>query len=323
MVASINHIHVVLSYDQQVPTKVLESVQFLCEKMEKQDRSDSGLAAVFMGIAQGKTIVKLANSVATQSQKESSHLDEFLKSLRELETFADNLPKSTSDEFDWKRAIELGTTFFKQLVDIPNKNVSAATKTIISNGKKTLSEFVSSICKAFMIGPVPNWFVSTVGQFKVRQSASPLPNVCMNDWVIMTTSKSISSDAMKICMYTTSVHALMKEIHECISSTQSTVLVKLSESLEKFKDTWQNLMDLNMITLESNSSMNHLIQIVKSLSENRVDSDVTSTTFQLADVMAKALLGDVKYLAFQTLLKYCRWKNPAPPTMPENHFSAP
>lgn len=64
-------------------------------------------------------------------------------------------------------------------------------------------------------------------------------------------------------------------------------------------------MDLNMITLESNSSMNHLIQIVKSLSENRVDSDVTSTTFQLADVMAKALLGDVKYLAFQTLLKYC------------------
>ena len=155
-----------------------------------------------------------------------------------------------------------------------------------------------------MIGPVPNWFASTVSQFKVRQSASPLPNVCMNDWVIMTTSKSISSDAMKICMYTTSVHALMKEIHDGISSTQSTVLVKLSESLEKFKDTWQNLTDLNMITLGANSSMNGLITIVKSLSENRVDSDVTSTTFQLADFMAKALLGDVLYLAFQTLLKY-------------------
>ena len=308
MVASINHIQVVLNYSQHVPTKVLESVQFLFDKMDKQDRSDSGLAAVFMGIAQGKAVIKLANNAAMQTQKESGHLDEFLKSLKDMETFADNLPKSTSDEFDWKKAMELGTTVFKQLVDIPNKNVTTATKTIISNGKKVLSEFVSSICKAFMIGPVQSWFMSTVGQFKIRQAASPLPNVCMNDWVVMTTSKSISSDAMKICMYTTSVHALMKEMHEGLSSTQSTVLVKLSESLEKFKDTWQNLMDLNMITLEVNSSMNQLIVIVKSLSENRVDSDAASTTYQLGDLMAKASFVfvfsfDVKYLT-NTLIQY-------------------
>jgi len=76
MPKSLQHLHVVVCHEQQTPSKVIESVNCIHAAATSnacKAQSDSGLAAVFSGINQGKTLLKLANASALQAQKDTGH----------------------------------------------------------------------------------------------------------------------------------------------------------------------------------------------------------------------------------------------------------
>ena len=244
-----------------------------------------------MGIIQGKAFVKEAHTLALEGQKDAGHLDGFLECIRELESFLEKLPNSDSDEFDWGKAIDIGANAFNSLNDIHAKSkgssLPSGSKNVVTNGKKVLSDYINTICKAFFMGPVQTWFFKISSEFRKFNVAAEIPNIGISKWTSMKASKQINGDATKISNCAISTMSIMKEVHAGITTTQSAVLSKALESLEAFKETWQIVKDFQMVTLKMESSFQSVVELCKSLLVGQVHHDVRSSTMNLAELMSK------------------------------------
>ena len=62
-------IYAVVCFEKFMPPRVAEAVSELAKSAEIKVTADGGLASVFMGLAQGKRLIKAANAGAATIQK--------------------------------------------------------------------------------------------------------------------------------------------------------------------------------------------------------------------------------------------------------------
>ena len=168
---TMSHLAVVVSHEQQVPAKVIEAVNYLHTTASETDKdckgqSDAGLAAVFVGIAQGKAILKSANAAALRGQKDTGHLQDLTDCTAEISSFMETMPTSSSDEFKWAKAMDIGVRSINAQIDTQSKVNGASCKTVLTDAKKKIAEFVTTISKAFVLGPVQHWIIKWVAKYE-------------------------------------------------------------------------------------------------------------------------------------------------------------
>ena len=163
MANSLMHIHAVVAYESTVSAKVMEAVQYLYEATDHSKgakaEEDGGIAAVFVGVAQGKTFLKLAHAAAQQSQQETVHLQELTSSTQEIEKFTREIPEDRMTA-DFDKALNLATTLLDHVATASSQQATNAAKTLIGDAKRKVSDLVVAIGKSFFRGDFTKWMTS-------------------------------------------------------------------------------------------------------------------------------------------------------------------
>eukprot|EP00435_Cladocopium_sp_Y103_P022098 s3494_g5.t1 len=172
---SLEHLQVVVCHEQHVPAKIIDAINYMHAASQDTTptalaKSDSGLVAVFTGITQGKAMVKIAHTAALQAQQETGHLQELSNTMKEISDLLDSLPSCQS--FDWTKMLDAGVRSCGVLADAYAKQSSGSSKTMVADAKKKLSEFVSAVCKAFLLGPFQDWIVKWVSHYDASKEPS-------------------------------------------------------------------------------------------------------------------------------------------------------
>ena len=301
MVKFLESIQMVVCVEDHLPSKVNEAVQQLHGMMERNDQSDAGLAATFCGIAQGKTFLKSANSKATSAQKENQHLQELTSCLSEIDGFTQNMPESSSPNFDWANAVKHGLDTFKSLSEALSKSVSnsaQSSKNLLSTSKKSLSEFVSTISKAFIMSPCQKWFKVAASKFTESKTLHPIPEIKLSEWKGIANSKVITSNSSSFCKFAIETDALIKNIADGLKayvengkdlSGSAQLFVQLVDSMDAFvKSTgMQTMQGAGIVGEEWEKDFKDMNDLVVHMCHTQVELTLNKTIQTLGNLMAK------------------------------------
>jgi len=295
MAKALMNMQVIVCQDQHVPSRVSEAVNEIHAAVNKSNNDDSGLSAVFAGICQGKQFLKNANTHAVEAQKEIGHLQELMDHLQELENFTNALPESTSSQFNWKHALEIGLNTYTVYCQETSKSSTSAAKTVLLDAKKKLSDFVSTICKAFLMGPTQAWIVKVESLCNQNLSIDSSTNINIDAWKSFAQAK-LQGNASQLCGHAIDCEHIMKQIvdgsrqvSKADDTTSSlTLLVKLSDSLQKFRDTTWHSMD--GFGLCNDAGRQGIVVIYKTFIAHRnehIRKDTLKAIQQMSIIMAK------------------------------------
>ena len=295
MAASLKHLQTVVCEDQHVPAKIAESVAALHAMNNKND--DAGLAATFLGLGQGKVFLKSAHSKSTQAQKEVVHLSDLISHTEEAEQFINQLPRCGSPEFQWHKALDIGVNIHNALIEaIPKTGGAVSGKTVLTDVKKKLGEYVTTIAKAFILGPVQKWFHDTMCEWSQHTAIASVPDIAMDRWTSMSTSKHLLSNASQLCVHVVTTSSLIHQIAETMKlsmtadvSKSVTLLAKLVTDVVGFKKThWLELRKLVLVDEKGDVSFTavHEQVISRSLVE-AVAKEITVIGHSLSSMMSK------------------------------------
>ena len=296
MARALSNMHVIVCQDQHVPSRVSEAVNEIHASVNKSEHTDAGLSAVFAGITQGKHFLKTANTTASEAQKEIGHLQQLMDHLQEMETFTKDLPESTSSHFDWKHALELGVNIYTVYCQETAKSTTPAAKTVLLDAKKKISEFVSTICKAFLMGPTQAWFAKACTQ---KAPFSSL-NINMAAWKSFVQAK-LPGNAHQLCGNAIACEHIMKQIVDGFqlvdkldkaspSPSSTTSLVKLTESLQTFRDTtWHTIDGVGLCNDDGRQGFNMISNSFRDHCREQIRNDTCTAVQQMSIIMSKAV----------------------------------
>ena len=306
MAASLKQLQIVVCEDQHVPAKVAESVAALHSMSNKSD--DAGLAATFLGLGQGKVFIKSAHSKSLQAQKEVVHLSDLLSHTEEAEQFINQLPTCKSSDFQWQKALDIGINIHNALVEaIPKTGGAISAKTVLTDVKKKLGEYVTTIAQAFILGPVQKWFHDTMCEWSQHKAIACLPDIMMDQWASMSTSKHLGSNASQLCTHAVKAASLIQQIAETMKlsmtadvSKSVTMLAKLVTQFVDFKTNhWSQLQKLVLVDEKGDVGFHAVHQHVLSRSlVEAVEKEIIVIGQSLNSMMSK--VGTA-----QTLLVIC------------------
>ena len=301
MVKSLDDIHVIVCDDQYLPAKILESVGHLHSSMERNDQSDdAGLAAVFFGIHQGKLFIKNANTRAQTALKEVSHLQTLTENVKKIDDFMHSMPEGRSKEFDWETASKLGVDTFHSLSEALTKGGSQAAasyKTVISTAKKSLSDFVSAVSKAFIIGAGLPWFQSAATSFVDTKTIAILPAMKFSNWKTISGSKCVSSDAtsiLKIAFDTESLIDLIESTFKSIAKddcdTSAPVVMRLVDLMKGFEmGALKSITSIGLACEDTFAFFANMKELVHKISIGQVQATLNKAVQQIGIIMAKVM----------------------------------
>lgn len=300
MAKALVNMQVIVCQDQHIPSRVSEAVNAIHAAVNKSEDTDAGLSAVFAGICQGKQFLKIANTNAVDAQKEIGHLQQLVDHLQELETFMNALPESSSPEFKWKHALELGNNTYTVYCQEISKSSTPAAKTVLGDAKKKLSDFVSTICKAFLLGPTQAWIAKAESLCTQNHIIDSTTDINIDEWKSFAQAK-LSGNASQLCGHAIACEHIMKQLVDVskqvanvdATSSCTTPLVKLSEALQQFRDTTWHSMD--GLGLCNDAGRQGIVAISKTFMAHR-NEQIRKDTFraiqQMSIIMVQAINGN-------------------------------
>lgn len=290
-------IHIVTCPDRHLPDKVLESITELQSNGldETTHHTDGGLSAVFFAIPQGKQLLKRARDVATDGKKDMVHLEDLTKSMAEIESFAETISTASVD-------LVKGFTICKDACDALDKAATKSnelSKGMISDSKKRLVEFISSICKAFFVGPMKSWYVMSAESFSSSRTFSNVPcdgvqHVKVLIKFIMK-SKHVPKDVTTLCNTLVASQDIMLQLSRSISecgddALKSTGLARALDGFDSTAKTYEStLKPFGLFDDQLQASISKLRHSLGEVVATRIGSDLDDILKQLGNIMAKAV----------------------------------
>ena len=270
--------------------------------IEKSNHSNAGLAAVFLGIQQGKIYVKNANKHVLEVQSVGgSNLEDLQKHLSSLDDFAQKMSSCTSKDFAWEQAISLGIHAFNSLnlmIQSTPKSTPQSTKTTLGDGKRILSEYVATICRAFLVGPFQSWLCEAKVGMEIR-NVPPLPSVEFSDWKGIASSRHLSADACSLGQLTMCARKFIGIIHKGLTisfastkeASTDVELAHLLNDISSFKEKqWASLNEAGLISEKGAMSVDKVNEQIKAAMASRMASHLDDACTTVGDLMSKVWL---------------------------------
>lgn len=305
MAVALGHIFMIVTPDQHMPSKVSEAITNIYSTgIEKDNHSNAGLAAVFLGIQQGKLYVKNANKHVLEVQSiGGSNLEDLQTHLASLEAFADKMPSSLSKDFAWEQAISLGIHAYNsltQMLQSTPKNAPQSTRTTLGDGKRILSEYVSTICRAFLVGPFQSWLFEAKVAMEIN-TVPPQPSVEFSDWKGLASSRNLTGDACSMGQLAMCARNIIDIFHKALtisfastqgaSSANDVELAKLLDDISSFNaKSWVSMNESGLISTTGADSFEKLNAFINTAMASRMASQVDAACKTVGDLMAKVRL---------------------------------
>ena len=295
VVTTLEHINAIVSHDRNTPARVSEAVAFLHGSLEKTQHDDGGLAAVFLGISQGKTFLMDANASAQTGQKEIVHLKDLTDAISEILDFAEKMPEPTSSDFQWEQGLKKGGNAMEALCNAVSRASTQPSRTVVQDAKKKLSDFACAFAKAYVTGPAQTWVKSAARKYEESKTVVPVPDIVMNKWASFPSAKFLSGLSACHCKTAIETCEIMKQISSGLtsaavddSSSSTAILVNLGDSMDSFKNQGLEIIaKYGLFDDAGEAAFASIRGAVAALSQNHVDATVKSVLQQMGDVMAK------------------------------------
>ncbi len=157
---TIRNILVVLNVSNHTPPDILKAVSGIQDSAEVNN--DKGLAAIVLGLSQGKALLSQARLFANESSKKLEFLAGLASTCESMSTKA--VP--TEMCYDWgeyKDMLHKGIDEFVAATAASKGSSESSAKSFLLTSKKGISDFGQLICKSYCLHTLSHW-VETMSQ---------------------------------------------------------------------------------------------------------------------------------------------------------------
>ena len=284
------NIIIILESDKYVPTEISKAVSAIQDIAEK--REDPGLAAVLLGLAQGKTLLKQARTYADQlSQK-----------LAFLQTLCNLSEKTTEftipNEFccKWSEMANVFNQGCLELIELQNNPATESSRGVISTYRKSLGDFAISVCSSFGNHTASQWVEDMKSKWDSQEAISPCPKLDL----LPATAKynSLGSGPCEVLQLVSQLQTSMGLLHESWTKSKDGSLdtetaINSAKQFESFlKESGPRLVYLKHLPITALDSLAIMKKSMHALSESRVSKAAAVHAESLGEVMCKAGQGN-------------------------------
>ncbi len=288
-------IGVVLQPEKQFPPKLSEAVSELQQLAQAKNHADGGIAAVFSGIKQGKSLLKAAKDKSTEGDKDSAKISKVAEHMDAVALAVEKIPASSTEvDFDWDTRLKVGMDALDACMSLGKDNSNS--KSIMTETKKKLGDFFGTLCRAYILGPVKLWLATSVKSHREQKSFANVQAVKSDETRKMETCLYIPKDVSQLCGIVADLQELIPKMQTvtCKSAAaedkQSAVdVVKVVDAFFKFgQSKWAQLSLMGLTDSEMKTNFGAIGFIAKSLLDELVSSDTASVSLSIGDSIAKA-----------------------------------
>lgn len=279
-----SNLMVVLEIDSYMPSEIGTAVSELQDASDK--REDSGLAAIIVGLSQGKSLLKQARVHAEEMGKNT----EF---LADLGTYTD---KASSMELPpkgpWTDCMEVVISGSEKIVDAAANQKSESVRGIITHSKKIISEYAISLCKAFVNHAALPWITKVRDDWTVKNDppVNPLSGVSCKGGKF----NVLSQQAQEALQLTRDMDSIMEVIYNtkknALAKTLDTnVSVNVAKEVESFMlKSGTRMWKLHFMDDSQWKVLKNVYDNILALSDSRITRTAAVHIKSLGDLMIKA-----------------------------------
>lgn len=149
----------VVHYEQSSAEDVIRGVNDLQKGSKGTDTklSDGGLAAVILGIAQGKALLKLAQESSEKRAKEEESMDDLISCCKKLKTLIE-----TTISDDWGAFTTLAVDSSDALTDAIPKATNDRLLSLCDKSKQEIADVICKACSIYVTQNVYSWMESSM-----------------------------------------------------------------------------------------------------------------------------------------------------------------
>lgn len=291
VVHTMEYLCIALSPEKHVAAKVSEAVNELTTSSKSNDHADCGVSAMVVGIKQGKTLLKATRDRAQEDEKETAHLQHVSDKITELDASLESIEKS---DYDFNKGLEVCKEAFETYSAALTTSTTGASKTLLNNSKKSISDFISTLSRAFIRGTVKDWFEASVSLFNEKQQFAAKPAFTVEKGKVFLQCRSISKDANSLWVMVGDLMVLMTDLDNLMASYKQEKLVaseavQCYSRMKKIRDNqWKELNAMGLLDETMVSSFGELIKILNQMVRELVVIENSSCTNCIGKIMAKA-----------------------------------
>ncbi len=281
---------IVFQVDQHMPqdiTKAISSIQDIAE-----NRSDSGLASVVLGLAQGKALLLKARHHAEDAKKAT----EFLTDLVAQSDKASSLGNPDQNTDGWSEFEKVITSGSNLLHEALSKSTSTdVTQSIISKSKSVLGEFACATCYAFIQKDILSWVGKTLklGIDMSKDKADNVPSLGLD--AKKGKFSALGNQANDILTVTQDLETALGVVHRAWNnskdgSLETSAAVNFTKEFDVYlAGSGSRLAGFKLITEDQLQHLKDLARaVLLPLSDSRVANTSKEYAKALVDLMVKA-----------------------------------
>lgn len=220
------------------------------------------------------------------------------ENVKKIDEFMESMPECHMETFDWETASKLGVDTFHSLSEAFTKGgsqVASSYKSVISTAKKSLSDFVTAVSKAFILGQGLPWFQPAATKFLDTKTISSLPTMQFSNWKPISGSKCVSSDATSIMKIAFDTESLIHQIEDTFKSvikdnceTSAPVIMRLVDSINRYQTgSLKSITSIGLASESSLASFENMREIVCKMTHQQVQDTLHIAIKQIGIIMAK------------------------------------
>ena len=170
---TVQKINTILNPAKFVSSEVKAASTQLKESAQEKIHVDNGLAAIFCGISQGKTLIVKALDVAEHQSADDQIVDQFNKVLEALDGLCEETERCKVDTSKIFDELNAAVDVFKST---SRKTCSDALRTFVANVKAKFAEKIRFACKVYATETALSWFSASLTLHSAQPgTCSPLP----------------------------------------------------------------------------------------------------------------------------------------------------
>lgn len=285
---------IVLKPKAHMPDDIKTAIASLQTKADSMvANADSGLAAVFQGLSQGKALLKQSRDIAEKTSKDMAFLDEASSTLQKLDEF---LNDQSDSAFDFTAGLTLAHTTATSLQAAQSKSSSEASNNFVQEGISCLETFLDTVIQRYSKA-VHSWIGNIVSKFKSASGGASVinaaPTFTIPDKQLLHIVEVIGTENIKNksrCF--TAARAALASISNMLvneSNQDAVSIMKASRNWDVFMSAGgSSMIALKLVDDSFKTLMESIKDICTQQVESMVDSAATKHSTTLAEHFAQA-----------------------------------
>lgn len=177
---TIKQVNLIINVSTSLPTELKKAVECIQETARSQDQLDNGLAAVFLNIAAGKALIKIALSQAERVSKEFEFLEAAHEDFKPASQLLSDL-EASGVYIDPSKAVDTVLSACDAVdVVVKSKSHSETCTAFVDSSKTTLKQVLEKLGRCFLKNEILPWMQNACSVLSADDSAqrtATLPNI--------------------------------------------------------------------------------------------------------------------------------------------------